>query len=138
MKKLVFLLICAISAVLVFNSCSGDQYKKYQKIAEKNSQKIGVPKQLVPYLRIDSIKAVSANELKYYYTLLQELPFTSDEFVEIQHPAIIDIAKRQMKMEQLKSEYAEYIKDNITLTYQYNKLDGSVFAEISIYPSDYK
>lgn len=126
--KIAILQIFIILSVLTISSCKSEPTEKYIKMAEAINER--TPYEFNRGLRMDSARAVSGNEFKYYYTLLNNPNTSSGNFINSSKPQIINSLKGSASSDEFK-------KDNMTIIYSYNKADGSKFAEFEVSPSEY-
>lgn len=104
--------------------------KKYKVLAEKSNK--SMPQPLPGGIRIDKVEAVSEKEYKYYMTFIQEPGISLEEFNRSAKLAL------SMGLQNNQGEDLEmFRKDKMTVIYAYYKLDGSLYSEIRIEPSDY-
>lgn len=122
------LLLTSISLVILFLSCKSEPTEKYIKMAEAINFK--TPFEFNRGMRLDSAKAVSAKEFKYYYTLLNNPNTSSGNFINSSKPQIINNLKGS-------ASALDFKKDNMTIVYSYHKADGSSFAEFEVHPEEY-
>ncbi len=114
--------------LLALLSCKKEPSEKYIKMAEAINTR--TPYEFNRGLRMDSAKAISAKEFKYYYTLLNNPNTSSGNFIQSSKPQIISSLKGA-------ASSSEFRNDEITIIYSYHKADGSKFAEFEVSPAEY-
>ncbi len=128
MKKILPAILCC-AFILAMVNCGGGASSKYVKTAELMNKSL--PVKISNELQLDKAEAASKNEFKYYYTLLIEPTVSADEFVKNCKETLLPTFKGNSQMK-------DFVDDNMTLIYIYNKADGSKFAEMKITPEEYK
>ncbi len=125
-------LIIKVVALLILSqgliSCKKEPTEKYISKAEDLNKKL--PVEFNRGIRMDSVKALSAQEFKYYYTLLKDPKVLKGSFIESSRPQILNSLKNSANSAALK-------EDGMTIIYAYYKTDGSLYAEIVVTPSEY-
>lgn len=101
---------------------------KYVKLAEKMNA--NMPQFFPLGIRMDKVEAVSKNEFRYIYTFTQEPKVPSEEFIRGMKPALILGLQQEKEMD-------DFRKDKMTLLYTYKMMDGKIYAEIRLEPSEY-
>lgn len=89
-----------------------------------------MPREFNRGMRMDSVKAISAKEFKYYYTLLNDPKTSSGNFINSSKPQIL----RGLKGSASSDSFRE---DNMTIIFSYFKANGSKYAEFEVTPSEY-
>lgn len=108
--------------------CKSEPTEKYVKMAETINSK--TPFEFNRGMRLDSARAISQKEFKYYYTLLNNPNTSSGNFINSSKPQILNSLRGTSGAHGFK-------EDNMTIIYSYSKADGSKFAEFEIQPSEY-
>ena len=121
-------LIISLMLCSLLYSCKSEPTEKYIKMAEKINSK--TPFEFNRGMRLDSAKAVSAREFKYYYTLLNNPNTSKGNFISSSKPQILNNLKGSAGAQDLK-------KDNMIIIYSYHTVDGKKFAEFEISPEEY-
>lgn len=121
-------LFCALIAAPFLIGCKSEPTEKYIKIAEAINSR--TPYEYNRGLRLDSAKAISQKEFKYYYTLLNDPNTSKGNFIGSSKPQIITNLKGSASTEEFKT-------DKMTIIYSYHKVDGSHFAEFEINADEY-
>lgn len=126
--KLIVKAIVALFILQSLASCKEEPTEKYIKKAEELNKKL--PVEFNRGIRMDSVKALSAQEFKYYYTLLKDPKVLKGSFINSSRPQILNSLKNSANSAELK-------EDGMTIIYAYYKTDGSLYAEIAVTPSEY-
>lgn len=109
-------------------SCKSEPTEKYLKIADGINA--NTPFEFNRGLRLDSAKAISQHEFKYYYTLLNNPNTSKGNFINSSKPQIVNKLKGT-------ASALEFKNDNMTIIYSYYKAEGSQFAEFEVRPEEY-
>lgn len=147
MKKILFTAFCCLMIIATGTSCgsknksseTGTQTTektnakpakdKYVKLAAKMNA--GMPQVFPGGIRMDRVEAVSDKEFRYIFTFTGEPAVSAEEFVRsTKLPLSMGIRDGKEELETLR-------KDKMTISYAYYKMDGSLFAEIKITPTEY-
>lgn len=126
MRKISLSLLCIM---IVLFSCSSNKGKM---IAEQVNKTQGLPKSIAN-VYMEKAEAVSDNELRFVCKLPTKITNngTPENFVQNSKPALILLLE-------VTQENKIYIENNITVSYVYQREDGSVYATTTITPEDYK
>lgn len=147
MKKILFTTFCCLMLIAALAGCgsknkggeAGSQTTektnakpakdKYVKLAAKMNA--GMPQVFPGGIRMDRVEAVSEKEFRYIFTFTKEPAVSAEEFVRsTKLPLSMGIRDGKEELETLR-------KDKMTILYAYYKMDGSLFAEIKITPTEY-